>query len=772
MNKQRRLAAFVVVIAAALAGTSLPGERADAAAVTPLEPVYSDTVYGGATSVGNGSMRCPTAADGVNLRAGTSFAACADAQAGTVPAGTLTNNNDYSMRYQDADGDPATFNASSAVLTIPPGADIRYAMLEWGGHTGEFLRSTGTVSPIPSCNVVGQQYAAQFPTTMPAAPAAATPEAQHPGLQIGSGPRTTLTPDAVTRDSGAAWPLNSDRFYTGSADVTALLQDAGHAGDVTVTVSDIWAPQGVSCAAGWAITVVWAFDAPEPGVAEYASAISVFQGHVRQGAADAASIAQISGFEAASSTSRIGIVAYEGDRGSVGDRFSINGTDVLEPTGYGTTNDFFVSAAEGSSDPAWPVNFSTDVNVFSTGLVPAGSTEATLGFRTNGDGYWLQSLWMETPVASVSLTKTADITTGRPGDPVTWTITVTNPSPATLHDIVVTDPLEPVCDRAVPSAQVVATSFSYTCTGTLPDTTVVNTATVTATTDSGAPLTAQAQATVEVIHPALSLTKTADRALYRDGEPMTFELVVENTGDTDLTDVIVTDAQVAACSADLGTLHPGERRTTTCTVVAPLAGGVNTATATATDPLGNTVVADDAVDVPTAAPALDVRKSVSAEQVEAGGTATFTVEVTNTGDVRLDDVLVEDPAVPGCSAEVGSLAPGESHRTTCTWRATTPQTFTNVAHASGTAVRCALAAPAPCEQLGAPRLTAEDSADVRVVAAVDPADVLEDEGGAGDGADGPAARVLATTGVGVTAAVTAAALLVLAGAVLRSRRRT
>lgn len=754
-------------LAALVAAPALvaPGP-AEAAVVTPLSLVYESTVFGRATSVGNGVMRCPTASDGVNLRAGTSYEACAAAQAGTVPAGLLTNNNEYSMRHQDDDALPETFDASSARLTVPAGAEVRYAVLTWGGHTGEYRAAGGGTSAIRSCNVIGQQYAAQFPTSLPPAPAAASPEAQAPGLQIGGGARVEVVPDAVTRDSLAAWPTSSDRFYTGIADVTALLRAAAPAGDVDVTVSNVWAPAGVNCAGGWGLTVVWAFDAPQPGVIEYANRVSVHAGHVRQGSADAPSSVQVSGFEAASSTNRVGIVAYEGDRGHVGDRFSINGTDVPEPTGFGTLNDYFVSAANGSTSPAWPVNFSVDVNELGTSLVPAGSTDATLGFRTNGDGYWLQAVWLETPEATVDVTKTADIARGRTGDPVTWTITVTNPSPARLASIRVTDALEPACDREVPTEQVVSGSYTYSCTSTLGADSVVNTAVVTAVTEAGATLVADAAAAVEVIHPALTVTKTADRALYRDGEQARFEVVTTNTGDTPLTQVTVADARVPGCSAVVGALAPGESRSTTCAATAPLPGGANTATATGLDVLGRGVEATGSVPVPVAAPALTVRKSVSAPRVAPGGTVRFTVEVTNTGDVRLDDVVLDDDAVPGCSARFGTLLPGESGRTTCTWRADSTDGLVNVARATGTALRCTDAAPAPCEALGGPPVTAEDSAAVRVAP----------DGGTpgGPSDDDPAGRsgVLGATGAGGIAAALAAAVAAvgIGAALVRTRR--
>ncbi|MPT14542.1 MAG: DUF11 domain-containing protein [Microbacterium sp.] len=720
LSRRRHWVVQAAAFSVAMLGVALFPQSAQASVVTPLEEVFSDTLFGQVVSVGNGSMRCPTASDGVNLRPSTSFEACALAQAGTVPAGTYTNNNDYSMRQNDTDGRSDTFNNSSATFSIPAGATIEYAALEWSGHTGEFKNSAGNTSAIRSCNIVGQQYAAQFPTALPPAPAAATPEAQSPGIQIDGASPVTVSPN-VTRDSGAAWPNNSDRMYMGWSDVTALFEAASLGASTTVTVSNIWAPSGVNCAAGWGLTLVWSFDEAVPGVVDFQNKISIYRGHIRQGAADAPSSVTFSGFEAASSTNRIGLVAYEGDRGTVGDRFSINGTDVTEPTGYGTVNDFFVSSAEGSSAPAWAVNFSTDVNAFSTNLIHVGDTEATLGFRTNGDGYWLQSIWMEAPVASVHITKTADIAVGRPGDPVVWTITVTNPSPAEITDIVVSDPLEDSCDRTIPSSFLVSNSYTYTCTGVLPDASITNTATVTAQTALGTPLSDTSSATVTVIHPALSVEKTADKTLYVDGETITFTVLVRNAGDVPLTDVDLVDATTPGCSAAIGTLAPGEDRLITCTTTAPIAGDQNTAVVSATDPLGNALNETSTVLTPVARPSLDLSKTVSAPEATVGQSVAFTVRVTNTGNVRIDDVDITDDRVTDCSAIVGSLLPGESRETTCSFRGNAPQTFVNTAEATGIGMRCLGSEPGQCnEQLDAPPLVA--SAEATVIFVSEPVD--------------------------------------------------
>lgn len=80
-------------------------------------------------------------------------------------------------------------------------------------------------------------------------------------------------------------------------------------------------------------------------------------------------------------------------------------------------------------------------------------------------------------------------------------------------------------------------------------------------------------------------------------------------------------------------------------------------------------------------PAISVEKTVSQAAVIPGTTVDYEIEVTNTGNVPLDEVVLDDPSVPECSRVIGTLAVGESVTITCSMTVWAP--LTNVATATG-----------------------------------------------------------------------------------------
>jgi uncharacterized repeat protein (TIGR01451 family) len=91
--------------------------------------------------------------------------------------------------------------------------------------------------------------------------------------------------------------------------------------------------------------------------------------------------------------------------------------------------------------------------------------------------------------------------------------------------------------------------------------------------------------------PGISVEKSVNLATVTAGATVTYQVVVTNTGNVPLHDVVVTDPAVQGCSSLVGDLGVGESTTVSCTSVvwAPLS---NTALASGTDPF-NTPVSDE-----------------------------------------------------------------------------------------------------------------------------------------------------------------------------------
>jgi hypothetical protein len=89
------------------------------------------------------------------------------------------------------------------------------------------------------------------------------------------------------------------------------------------------------------------------------------------------------------------------------------------------------------------------------------------------------------------------------------------------------------------------------------------------------------------------------------------------------------------------------------------------------------------VEVRVPHPAITIVKNPKSQQVSVGGTATFQITVTNTGDVPLTNVTVTDESTPDCNRSLGALDPGQSATYTCT-KANVTAAFDNVAVANAT----------------------------------------------------------------------------------------
>ncbi len=310
--------------------------------------------------------------------------------------------------------------------------------------------------------------------------------------------------------------------------------------------------------------------------------------------------------------------------------------------------------------------------------------------------------------AEITLDKVGELSAGEEpavGSTVDYSFTVTNTGQVTLTDVAVSDPkpgLSAITYSNWPGAPgTLAPGESVTATATYTLTaadvaagTVHNTATATGQPPSGDPVEDEDPADVTITSsPSIEVVKTgglAAGATGAAGDVVTYDFTVTNTGNVTLTNVELDDPMPGLSAITFGTwpgaagrLAPGQSVTASATYVLTQAdvnaGGVdNTVTATGNPPGGPDVTDTDEENVPVAgAPAIQVLKSgalpAGAAGV-AGDVVTYEFTVTNTGNVTLNSVELDDP-MPGLSAitfgtwpgAAGTLAPGQSVTASATY---------------------------------------------------------------------------------------------------------
>ena len=315
-----------------------------------------------------------------------------------------------------------------------------------------------------------------------------------------------------------------------------------------------------------------------------------------------------------------------------------------------------------------------------------------------------------TPIASgpsLTIDKTAGVPSGTTaGSTIAYSFLVTNTGNVTITGIVVND--ANLDAAAVCPVTTLAPGESTTCTGTHTITqaeinagVVNNSATASGTPPVGGPITSPPDTTSTPIAsgPSLTIDKTAGvPSGTTAGSTIAYSFLVTNTGNVTITGIVVNDANLdAAAVCPVTTLAPGE--STTCTgthtiTQAEINAGVvnNSATASGTPPVGGPITSPpDTTSTPIASgPSLTIDKTAGVPSgTTAGSTIAYSFLVTNTGNVTITGIVVNDANLDAAAVcPVTTLAPGES--TTCTGTHTITQAeinagvVNNSATASGT----------------------------------------------------------------------------------------
>jgi len=172
--------------------------------------------------------------------------------------------------------------------------------------------------------------------------------------------------------------------------------------------------------------------------------------------------------------------------------------------------------------------------------------------------------------------------------------------------------------------------------------------------------------------------------LAHEGDSVTYSFAVTNTGKADLFNVTVDD-DVLGHIGTIASLPLGTTQTLTKVFVVPVGKNdiVNTVTACGRDASGTQVCDDDHHKLHPIHPAIALVKTADPVSVNPGGSVTYTYKVTNTGDVDLTNVTVEDDVL-GHIGTLPSLATGASQTLRKTVTITLTSKTHNVATADGT----------------------------------------------------------------------------------------
>ena len=457
-----------VAIAAVLLASAAPSAaiELDPKASRPFVPAYATTQPGAVVGLGNTVLGC-------------------EGQSGCAEG----NNNNFDMQFIDVDGDPATFDSSTATLVSASaagldvkGRQILAARLYWSANIGGSDGSRYVVAKQARDGVSG--FTKIGALTYPDIDLAGVGrvllrgpgDAAYSTLQVDDGAQTcSLTSSAApqllgrgridhTRTDASNIP---GRTYTAVCDVTALLRARGDRSVLgTWTAADVQAGRGNDRHGAWTLVVIYADSSlPYRNMAIYDGLINV---QVAGGQAGAGCFG-VSGFIVPPTgplNAFAGLVAYEGDRTLTGDHARLQASPTLgDPDcsnastwsllDHGNPQNYFDSSITGSvfdRGPQQDNNHGYDLHRNSaSSFLARDSRRMDVAVDTVGDTYFVHAAYTQIDVYSphVTVVKTVENRThpgelAQAGDKLRYTLTVANHSPpeegaGTARGVVLTD---------------------------------------------------------------------------------------------------------------------------------------------------------------------------------------------------------------------------------------------------------------------------------------------------------------------------------------------
>ncbi len=369
----------------------------------------------------------------------------------------------------------------------------------------------------------------------------------------------------------------------------------------------------------------------------------------------------------------------------------------LSAINCGSGTDTIATLAVGASQTCTATYTTSQTDVDNGSLSNTGTATGTPPVGTNVSATSNKVTIPATQSPSIGIVKSASISGfSAAGTPVTYSYQVTNTGNVTLTSVTVADPMVGLSGISCPSASL-APAATETCTATYTTSqtdvdkgSITNTGTATGTPPSGANHNVTASSTVTVPAkqaPAIGIVKTASAKSYSAaGTVVTYSYKVENTGNVSLNSVTVTDPMKGLTAINCGggtnviaSLAPLASQTCTATYTTTQAdvdnGSIrNTGTVKATSPTGVKVTASATLCVPAVqSPKVTIAKSANISSFSAPGTkVTYSYLVTNTGNVTLNHIDVDDPMfwLSRITCPGNTLAPGATETCTATYTTT------------------------------------------------------------------------------------------------------
>ncbi|MFB7375074.1 DUF3344 domain-containing protein [Streptomyces sp. NPDC056222] len=295
-------------------------------------------------------------------------AANTSAKAAKSAKGSGVRNDGYAIGYVDVDNDPNTYNSSRAEVRIPEGSRVSYARLYWGGN----LR-------------VGEQK----------------PHKDNGRVLIAE-PGGSYRPVLADTTIGHRTADGADAFQA-SADVTGLVRSAEPG---LWTVAQVNVAMGSSAVGGWGgWTLVVAYENEE----EPLRRLAVWDGFETLGPRTGPLRVALSGRAIPKgSGGQLGMVAYDGDRGTSGDYLAVE-TSRSERVqlfdSANSANDVMNSSITDSGAdriermPAHQNTLGYDSDVFDLGgALRHGADRLHVRLDSRKDTVWLGALFLQADV--------------------------------------------------------------------------------------------------------------------------------------------------------------------------------------------------------------------------------------------------------------------------------------------------------------------------------------------------------------------------------------